>query len=180
MTVRGSAAALGVLLAACAAGLPPATGRPALAPPDEAELKTFAVRGARAEIRRAGADAIRLGVLLDTLVGPTPASHRHEETHRTEWLEAMVATHLVDELFGRASERRGLVRRAVVVEVGAPYPQGRDTFAIVYDWCVRSLPTSEGTRSGDVSAWRDAFVRADTGWTLIGHTRVLAPVACSP
>ena len=170
-----------LLLAACAAGglgAPP--GQAALAPADEAEIKTLALRGARQELLREG--LLRPGgvvTFLDTLVGPTPAEHLYDWTHRTEWLEAMRANALVDALVGPRSDRHGLSDWGLVIEVGAPFRQGRDTVAILYDWCLQRIPLRRAATGGNIRVWRDAFLRADTGWTRVGHAPAIAPMACT-
>ena len=102
--------ALGIVTAfvsACTGALPPMTGVPAVAPAMAAELKTKAVHGARDEIRREYPITLR-GVYLDTLVGPTPEEYLYSWAHPREWLEAMVATKLVDGTFGVPATRSGL------------------------------------------------------------------------
>ncbi|HEX7918520.1 MAG TPA: hypothetical protein VF454_03905 [Gemmatimonadales bacterium] len=197
---QGAALGLTLLLVACAAGglgAPP--GQAALAPADEAELKTLAVRGMREELRRIGANSpAGLLVFLDTLVGPTPEEFVYDWVHRREWLVAMRTTHLVDELYGPRAERdrleprsiadelhapRGIqdrsARLAIVVEVGAPFPLGRDTLAIIYDYCIRPVPSTDRAPGANISVWRDSFVRADTGWARVGHAPTVAPTGCT-
>lgn len=178
---RGSVLMLGLFAAACAtAGLGPPPGQAALAPAEEAELKTLAVRGVHEEMQRVGANGPgRLVIFLDTLVGPTPAEFMYDWTHRPEWLEAMRTTKLVDELYGPRGERDRLVGRAIVIEVGAPFPSGRDTMGILYDWCVRRIPSRTGAPGTNVSVWRDFFVRSDTGWRRVGHVPAVAPTGCT-
>ena len=126
---RRSLAFLALVLAAgCTGGMPAVTGTPAVAPADAAELKTGALHGALAEIARStGNGATVYGVYLDTLIGPTPEAYIYSWTHPREWLEAMVATKLVDGLFGVGGAVRGMRRTGVAIEVGEPYPAGRDT-----------------------------------------------------
>lgn len=172
---------LALVATACAtAGLGPPPGQAALAPADEAEIKTLALRGVRQELMRAGL----LGpgyivVFLDTLVGPTPAEQLYDWTHRPEWLEAMKVNGLVDALVGPRTDRRGLDSWGLVLEIGAPFPQGRDTISILSDWCVRRLPLRRGVTGGNMRAWRDDFIRADTGWARVGHAPAIAPMGCT-
>lgn len=174
-------ALLGVaLLGACAGGIPSATGTQAVPDPVAAILKTAAVTGARAEIaRESGNTGLRTGIYLDTLVGPTPEAQFYEWAHPRSWLEAMVATGKVDGLFGVPSQGDELRRSAFAIEVGEPSPAGGDTLQIVYAWCVRSFPTTQGS-AGPASAWRDLFIRADTGWARVAHLRTPAPSGCAP
>lgn len=168
------------LLAGCAGGMPSVTGSPAVAPADAAELKTGALHGALAEIAlNTGNGATVYGVYLDTLVGPTPEAYIYDWAHPREWLEAMVATKLVRGTFGVGTAARGMSRTALAVEIGEPYPAGRDTFEVAYDWCLRPIPAERGS-GGKASSWRDAFVRADTGWTRVRHTPAVILSACSP
>src|SRR5437868_2083411 len=99
--MRPGAAFLIVALATgCAGGMPSVTGTAATSPANAAELKTAALHGARLEIARTtGNGATVYGVYLDTLVGPTPAQYIYSWAHPREWLEAAVATKLVDGLF---------------------------------------------------------------------------------
>lgn len=176
----GTALGLAALLSACAAGLGVAPGQAALAPAEEAELKTLAVRGVHEELQRAGANGPgRLVIFLDTLVGPTPTEYMYDWVHRREWLEAMQASKLVDELRGPREDRDRLVGRVIVIEVGAPYPAGRDTMEILYDWCIRRLPARDGAPGTNISVWRDSFVRSDTGWRRVGHAPAVAPTGCT-
>jgi hypothetical protein len=119
------------------------------------------------------------GVYLDTLVGPTPAEYIYAWAHPHEWLDAMIATKLVDGVFGVGGVRRGMARTAVAVEIGEPYPAGGDTLEVAYDWCLRGLPAERGS-GGRASSWRDAFVRADTGWTRVRHQPAVILSACTP
>jgi hypothetical protein len=155
------------------------TGRQTVPTDVGAGLKTAAVIGAREEISR-GSDnsGLRYGIYLDTLVGPTPADQLYEQAHPRPWLDAMVATHKVDGLFGVPTRGGGLRHTAFAIEVGEPFPGGHDTLQIVYDWCVRSFPT---TRRGGAraSVWRDLFIRSDTGWTRVAHLPTSALSACS-
>jgi hypothetical protein len=166
------------LLAGCVGAPPPTTGRPALAPAPTAELKTKALHGALDEIAR-GRSIPRDGVYLDTLVGPTPDEFLYTWSHPREWLDAMVATKLVDGTFGVPTLRTGLGFVAAAVEIGEPYPVGRETLAIGYAWCLRPFPTVKG-RAAPASVWIDAFVRADTGWIRVRHTPATAISACTP
>ena len=103
-------AALGIVttfVTACVGQLPPTTGAPAAAPATTPELKTKALQGALAEISRSNT-VTRNGVYLDTLVGPTPDEYRYSWSHPRQWLEAMVATKLVDGTFGVPATRSGL------------------------------------------------------------------------
>ena len=119
-------------------------------------LKTAAVNGAREEIARGSDNAgTRNGIYLDTLVGPTPPQGLYELSHPQAWLDAMVATHK------------------------EPFPAGKDTLGIVYDWCTRRFPARRGS-AGPASVWRDLFVRSDTGWARVGHHPAVAPAACTP
>ncbi|MEO6067215.1 MAG: hypothetical protein ABJB33_07320 [Gemmatimonadota bacterium] len=174
------ALALVVLAAACVTGLPPTTGTQAVPLVIAADIKTRAVRGALAEISLSSDNAaIRYGVYLDTLVGPTPEEYLYAWAHPRPWLDAMVANGLVEGLFGVPAYRSGLPRTAFAIEIGEPYPAGPDTLAVVYDWCVRRFPTENGI-VGTATVWRDAFVRADSGWARVGHVRTMAPSACTP
>jgi hypothetical protein len=176
----GAALLTVTLLAACAGGMGSVTGTAATSPADAAELKTAALQGARIEILRTTGNAATVnGVYLDTLVGPTPAEYLYTWAHPHEWLEAVVATKLVDGVFGVGGARRGMAHTAVAVEVGEPYPAGRDTLEVAYDWCLRSFPAERGS-GGRASSWRDAFVRADTGWTRVRHTPAVVLSACTP
>ena len=169
-----------LLTTGCTGGMQAATGSSALAPADAAELKTAALRGARLEITRStGNGATVNGVYLDTLVGPTPEASLASWSHRREWLDAMVATHLVDGLFGVGNERRLTTRNGIAVEMGDPYPSGRDTLEVAYDWCLRPIPAIRG-EAGKPSAWRDAFVKSDTGWTRVRHLPAVILSACRP
>ena len=177
--MRGALAlAMSLLLAACTGALPPMTGVPAVAPAMAAELKTKAVHGARDEIRREYSITLR-GVYLDTLVGPTPEEYLYSWAHPQEWLEAMVATKLVDGTFGVPATRGGIPVVGFAIEVGGPYPAGRDTLEIIYAWCARPFPTTQNV-AGPASVWRDAFVPSDTGWTRLRHLTAVAISACSP
>ena len=168
------------LAAGCTGGMQSVTGSPAVAPADAAELKTGALHGALAEIARStGNGATVYGVYLDTLVGPTPEAYIYSWAHPREWLEAMVATKLVDGVFGVGGASRGMTRTGVAIEVGEPYPAGRDTLEVAYDWCLRRIPAEPGS-GGRASAWRDAFVRADTGWTRVRHLPTVILSACTP
>ena len=71
------------------------------------------------------------------------------------------------------------LRRVIVIEVGAPYPAGRDTMGILYDWCIRRLPYRDGAPGTNISVWRDSFVRSDTGWRRVGHAPAVAPTGCT-
>lgn len=180
MTSRVRGALALALVAGCAGGTPPAMGVPAVAPADAAELKTGALRGALIEIGRGtGNGATVYGVYLDTLVGPTPEAYIYAWAHPREWLEAMVATKLVDGVFGVGGLARGMIRNGIAIEVGEPYPAGRDTLEVAYDWCIRQIPAERGS-GGRASSWRDAFVRADTGWTRIRHLPTVILSACTP
>lgn len=168
------------LMAGCAGGMAATGGVPAVAPADEAELKTAAMHGALEEIgRTTGNGALVYGVYLDTLVGPTPEGYLYAWAHPHEWLEAMVATKLVKGVFGVGYGTRGILHTGAAVEIGAPYPAGRDTFEVAYDWCLRAIPAERGS-GGKASSWRDAFVRADTGWTRVRHTPTIILSACTP
>ena len=179
MRSPGPLAAL--LLAACAAGgMAATTGTRAVPDPVAAVLKTTAVDGAREEIARSTDNAgMRYGIYLDTMVGPTPEAQLYEWAHPRAWLDAMVATRRVDGLFGVPGRNDRLPRTAFAIEVGEPFPGTGDTMQIVYDWCVRQFPAERGGASR-IAAWRDLFVRGDTGWTRVGHRRAVAPTACSP
>lgn len=143
-------------------------------------LKTAAVNGAREEIARGSDNAgTRNGIYLDTLVGPTPPQGLYELSHPQAWLDAMVATHKVDGVFGVPAREGHLPRVAFAIEVGEPFPAGKDTLGIVYDWCTRRFPARRGS-AGPASVWRDLFVRSDTGWTRVGHHPAVAPAACTP
>ncbi|HET7042506.1 MAG TPA: hypothetical protein VFI13_10825 [Gemmatimonadales bacterium] len=169
-----------LLLTACTGGLAATTGTQAVPDPVAAILKTAAVRGARQEISRSSGGAqLRSGVYLDTMVGPTPEAQLYEWSHPRPWLEAMVSTQLVEGLFGVPGRRDGLTHSAFAIEVGEPFPGTADTLQIVYAWCVRRFPVRAGN-AGTASVWRDLFVRADTGWSRVGHLRAVAPAACSP
>lgn len=170
-----------LLLAACAAGGTTApSGRAALAPADAAELKTRAVKGAREELgRTAGSQLVTQGLYLDTLVGPTPAEYFYATAHRPEWLAAMVTNHLVDGTFGIGDPRQGYLL-AFALEVGEPFPTGRDTLGILYTICQRQLPSRRGGHVGNIEVWQDRFIRADTGWARVAHGRAVAPMACTP
>jgi len=169
-----------ILATACTGGMPSVTGSPAVAPADAAELKTGALHGALAELARStGNGATVYGVYLDTLVGPTPEAYLYAWTHPREWLEAMVATKLVDGVFGVGNAPRSLGRTGVAIEVGEPYPAGRDTLEVAYDWCLRRIPAERGS-GGRASSWRDAFVQADTGWTRVRHLPTIILSACVP
>jgi len=169
-----------MLLAGCSGAMPPATGTPAYPDDVAAALKTVALAGARAEIDRSnGGRALATGVYLDTLVGPTPEAQRFEWAHPRPWLEAMVATRKVDGLFGVPSLRDQLPHQAFAVEVGEPFHGEADTVQIIYAWCIRSFPTRRG-QAGPARAWRDLFVRADTGWARVGHRPEAAAFACTP
>ncbi len=178
---RRSLATLAVVVAAgCTGGMQSVTGSAAVAPADAAELKTGALHGALAEIARStGNGATVYGVYLDTLVGPTPEEYIYSWVHPREWLEAMIATKLVDGVFGVGGAPRGLPRTGVAIEVGEPYPAGRDTLEVAYDWCLRPIPAERGS-GGRASSWRDAFVRADTGWTRVRHLPAVILSACTP
>jgi hypothetical protein len=177
---RSAALITVALAAACTGGMPSVTGTAATSPANAAELKTAALRGARLEISRTtGNGATVYGVYLDTLVGPTPAEYLYSWAHPREWLEAMIASKQVDGLFGVGGARRGIPRTAVAVEIGEPYPAGGDTLEVAYDWCLRRLPAERGT-GGRASSWRDAFVRADTGWTRVRHLPTVILSACTP
>lgn len=169
-----------LLLAACAAPRAATTGVQTVPDAAAAILKTFAVDGAREEIARSTDNAgTRSGIYLDTLVGPTPEAALYEWAHPRPWLDAMVATHKVDGVFGVPSRGAHLSRSAFTVEVGEPTPAGHDTLQIVYDWCVRHFPVRSGS-AGPASVWRDLFVRSDSGWTRVAHLRAVAPTACTP
>jgi hypothetical protein len=175
----GSLCVLAVL-GACARGLPPITGTQVVPDATTAALKTAAVNGAREEIaRETGNGVLRQGVYLDTLVGPTPEAQLYEWAHPRPWLDAMVATHKVDGLFGIPVRREHLPRSAFALEVGEPFRAQGDTLQIIYDWCVRSFAGTRGT-AGPAAVWRDLFVRGDTGWTRVGHLRAQAASACTP
>ena len=155
------------------------TGTQAVPDAVAAILKTAAVDGAREEIARESGNAgLRQGIYLDTLVGPTPEAQLYEWAHPRPWLEAMVATHRVDGLFGVPGTGQGLPRTAFAIEVGEPFGGGADTLQIVYAWCLRSFPARAG-RASSPAVWRDLFVRADTGWARVGHLRALAPTSCA-
>ena len=175
-------AGFATVLAACATagvGASPG-GAPALAPADEAQIKTQAMHGVREELGRNGLLGPGTVVIyLDTMVGPTPPEAYYDRVHRREWLAAMQGGRLVDALVGPRTDRRGLDQWGLVVEVGAPFPQGRDTIGVIYDWCLRRLPLNRGATGGNVKVWHDAFVRADTGWTRVGHAPAVAPLACT-
>src|SRR5690348_11096779 len=95
-----------MLLSACAAPGFTATGRQAVPDAASALLKTAAVSGAREEIaRNSDNTGLRNGIFLDTLVGPTPPEALYEPAHPRAWLDAMVATHQVDGVFGVPSRR---------------------------------------------------------------------------
>ena len=79
----------------------------------------------------------------------------------------MVATKLVDGTFGVPATRSGLRVSGYAIEVGEPYPAGRDTLEIIYAWCARPFPTTQDV-AGPASVWQDAFVPSDTGWTWWG------------
>jgi len=108
-----------------------------------------------------------------------PEAQLYEWGHPRPWLDAMVATHKVDGLFGVPTRGDLLPRSAFAIEVGEPFRAGGDTLQIVYDWCLRHFPTTRGS-AGQATAWRDLFLRADTGWTRVGHFRVSASSACTP
>lgn len=176
---RVTALAVVGVLAGCVTAFPPATGRPAVTAPVAADLKTRALRGALAEISLSSNNAaLQYGVYLDTLVGPTPEEYLFAWAHPRPWLDAMVATRLVEGVFGVPAQRGGLPRAAFAVEMGEPYPAGRDTVEIVYAWCVRRFPTRNGL-VGAATSWRDAFVQVDSGWARVRHLRTVAPTACT-
>lgn len=180
LTRRSRFALTLVLVAGCAGGMASVVGSPAVAPADAAELKTGALHGALDEIARStGNGATIYGVYLDTLVGPTPEAYMYAWAHPHEWLEAMVATKLVRGVFGVGNIPPGMSRPGVAVEIGEPYPAGRDTLEVAYDWCIRSIPAERGS-GGRASSWRDAFVRADTGWTRVRHLPAVILSACTP
>lgn len=144
------------------------------------ELKTLAVRNARDEIDRGSeGGALRYGVLLDTMVGPTPEAYLYTASHPRPWLGAMIDAHLVDAVFGVPGNDRGLPRLAFAIEVGEPYPLKADTVEIAYAWCVRRFPVIQG-QAGRPAVWRDAFLPSDTGWVRVRHLRTIASTSCIP
>lgn len=169
-----------LLLGACAAPHTSPTGVQAVPDATAAILKTAAVNGAREEIARGSDNAgTRNGIYLDTLVGPTPPQALFELAHPRPWLDAMVATHKVDGVFGVPAREGHLPRTAFAIEVGEPFRSGHDTLEVVYDWCVRRFPAARGA-AGSASVWRDLFVSSDTGWARVAHLPAIAPTACTP
>lgn len=169
-----------LLVTGCMMATTGPAGRAALAPADAAELKTRAVKGARQELARtAASELVTQGLYLDTLVGPTPEEYYYTPSHPVEWLEAMVANHFVEGTFGIGDPRQGY-QLAFALEVGEPFPAGRDTLGIVYSICQRRLPSRRGGHVGGIEVWQDRFIRADTGWARVAHGRTVAPVACTP
>lgn len=168
-----------LLLAACGAPSTTLSGRQAVPDAASALLKTAAVSGAQAEIALNSENTgLRVGTYLDTLVGPTPPAALFERSHPRAWLDAMVSTHQVDGVFG-VPTRAGPGRNVFAIEVGEPFPGGRDTVEIAYAWCVRRFPTRAGT-AGAPKAWRDQFIHSDTGWARVAHLPAVAPSACTP
>lgn len=169
-----------LLLGGCTSALAAPTGVQLVPLPAAAILKTAAVNGALEEIDRSGGgDRTRRGVYLDTMVGPTPARALYEWAHPRPWLDAMVGTKKVDGLFGMPAQRAHMPASAYAIEVGEPYPVGPDSLAIAYDWCVRNFRVRTAV-AGFATAWRDLFIRSDTGWARVSHARAVAPAACTP
>jgi hypothetical protein len=142
------------------------------------EIKTVAVRNALAEIGRAtGGTELKRGVYLDSAVGPTPEEYLYRRAHPDGWLQSIVAAGLVDGIFGVPRTRSGLRQVSYTIEVGEPYPAGRDTVQIVYSWCARPFPATPGTVAPG-AVWRDALLPSDTGWVRVTHAPTTVIGAC--
>jgi hypothetical protein len=169
--------ALTLLLAACACAVQP-KGAPVMPATVSDEIKTGAVRSALAEIGREGGGAgLKRGVYLDSAVGPTPEEYMYQRSHPTAWLESIVAAGLVDGIFAIPRSRSGLRQVSYTLEIGEPYPAGRDTVQIIYAWCARTFPTTPGAVAPG-GVWRDALLPADTGWVRVGHAPTSVIGAC--
>jgi len=141
-------------------------------------IKTVAVRNALAEIGRAtGGSEVKRGVYLDSAVGPTPEEYMYRRAHPEAWLESIVAARLVDGVFGVPRTRSGLRQVSYTIEVGEPFPAGRDTVQIVYAWCARTFPSSPGVVAPG-AVWRDALLPSDTGWARVSHSPTTVIGAC--
>jgi hypothetical protein len=167
-----------VLALGCAAGMTPPTGERTFGDPVSNAIKTIALKHALAELSRSTNNAgPRIGVYLDTMVGPTPEKYFYQYVHPRDWLDSVAEAKMVDGLIGPIAERRTVQRVGFSIAMGEPYPAGRDTVEIVYAWCVRSFPTQPWAASNG-GIWRDALVRGDTGWARVSHSPAMAPVAC--
>jgi hypothetical protein len=175
MTPRALALTLLVALASCATH---PQGQAVMPSTVSDEIKTGAVRYALAEIGREGGGAgLKRGVYLDSAVGPTPEEFMYQRAHPTAWLQSIVAAGLVDGVFALPRTRSGLRQVSYTLEIGEPYPAGRDTVQIIYAWCARTFPTTPGSVAPG-AVWRDALLPADTGWVRVGHAPTSVIGAC--
>jgi len=142
------------------------------------QVKTGAVRSALAEIgREAGGTGLKRGIYLDSAVGPTPEQFMYSRAHSEAWLQSVVAAELVDGIFSIPRTRSGLRQVSYTIEIGEPYPAGRDTVQIIYAWCARPFPSTPGAVAPG-AVWRDALLPADTGWVRVAHTPTTVLGAC--
>jgi hypothetical protein len=163
----------------CAAGVTPPSGERVFGDPTSNAIKTVALKHALVELSRSTNNAgPRLGVYLDTMVGPTPEEFFFEYSHPRDWLDSMIETRLVEGLVGPIAVRQTVQRVGFAISIGEPYRVGRDTVEIVYAWCLRRFPTQPwAVATGGI--WRDAMLLADTGWIRVRHSPAMAPVACA-
>jgi hypothetical protein len=172
------ACCLAVLALGCAAGMTPPTGERTFGDPTSNAIKTVALTYALAELSRSTNNAgPRVGVYLDTMVGPTPEEYYYEYVHPRDWLDSVADAKMVDGLIGPMAERRTVQRVGFSIAMGEPYPAGRDTVEIIYAWCIRSFPTQPWSATNG-GIWRDAMLRSDSGWTRVRHSPAMVPVAC--
>ena len=175
MTPRSSFLALVVALGSCATQ---PQGKSVMPATVSEEIKTIAVRHALAEVARAtGGSELKRGVYLDSAVGPTPEEYMYQRSHPDTWLQGIVAAGLVDGIYGVPRTRSGLRQVSYTIEVGEPYPAGRDTVQIVYSWCARPFPATPGAVAPG-AVWRDALLPSDTGWARVSHSPTTVIGAC--
>jgi len=173
---RAAVVALVVAILSCA---PPApTGQSVMPATMSDEIKTVAVRNALSELARAtGGSEVRRGVYLDSAVGPTPAEYMYRQWHSQEWLASIVEAGLVDGTFGLPRSRSGLRQLSYTIDIGEPYPAGKDTVQIVYSWCARPFPATPGAVAPG-GVWRDAMLQSDTGWVRVTHSPTTVVGSC--
>ncbi|MGE0352128.1 MAG: hypothetical protein AB7I33_01335 [Gemmatimonadales bacterium] len=140
-----------------------------------AALKDLAIAGAKEEIDLRAGRRLQFGVLLDTVVGPTPPDVARPAVHPRPWVDSLRRTRTVDGIFNMAP---GVMpkREAYVISIGQPYRRAADTAGVEYTWRLDITNEDNSPRCG--YAWRDLFLPKGNGWERVAHQPVATIGAC--